>query len=139
MQAERDGRGRHVGRGVSVGERATDRALVAHGGVPDHRRGLGDDRRLALEDIRRLHLPVGRHRADHDGALLLLDPREAGDLAEVDEVLGLGQAQLHHRHQAVAAGQDLGVLELVEQLERVLHRRRRVVLEGGWVHAGVSL
>ena len=77
---------------------------------------------------------MGGHGADGDGATIFLDARQTWDLAEVDDVLGLGQTQLHHRDETVAAGQNLGVLQLAEQTERFLHRRGAVVLERGWIH-----
>jgi hypothetical protein len=50
-------------------------------------------------------------------------------------VLRLGQAQLHHRDQAVAAGDELGVVAVrAHEAERFLHRLRAVVLERGWIH-----
>ncbi len=67
---------------------------------------------------------------------LLLDPAEPGNLAQVDEVLGLGQAELHHRDEAVPSGQKLRVvLVLGQKAEGVLHAGGRVILEGGWIHA----
>ena len=55
---------------------------------------------------------------------------ELGDPAQVDQVTGLGEAQLHHRQQTVSAGQQLGIVaELRQQAERVGHRLRRVVVE----------
>ena len=50
-------------------------------------------------------------------------------------MLRLREAQLHHRDQAVAAGEELGVVAvLAHQAERVLHRGGAVILEGSWVH-----
>src|SRR6267143_1011336 len=138
LGSERDDGGRHVGGGVAVGQRDADRALVAHGGIADHRGRLRHDETLGLERLRRLHLPVGGHRPDRDHALVLLDTGEARHLAEVDQVLGLREAQLHHRDQAVAAREDLGVVELAEQLQGLPDAGRGVVLERGWVHGRVS-
>src|SRR5207244_3345340 len=78
--------------------------------IADQRRDLGEDGELRLHHRRRLDLPVGGHRADREHVAVLLDPREPGDLAQVDQVLGLRQPQLHHRDQAVAAGEQLGVV-----------------------------
>src|SRR5439155_1109936 len=118
--------------------RTADRALVAHGGIADHRRRLGHDGALRLEHLRRFDFPVRRYRADGDHALVFFDSRQAGHLAQVDEVLGLGQAELHHRNQAVTAGEDLGVVELAEQLESIRDAGRSVVLERGWIHGPLS-
>src|SRR5438034_1006198 len=54
----------------------------------------------------------------------LLDP------TDIDQMLGRGQAQLHHRHQAVPPGQDLAVgPELRHQARGLGQRLRNVVLE----------
>ena len=56
-------------------------------------------------------------------------PRRSAILPRSIRCARLGEAQLHHRQQAVAAGQQLGVgAEAAEQLDRVGHRARRVVL-----------
>ena len=67
-----------------------------------------------------LHLAVavGAHVAQ------LLDP------TDIDQMLGRGQAQLHHRHQAVPPGQDLALgPELGNKARGLGQRLRSVVLE----------
>ena len=60
------------------------------------------------------------HRADHDVVALAADALQPVDAVEVDEVLGRREPQLHHRDQAVAAGERPRlVAELGEQLDRV--------------------
>src|SRR5882724_11316478 len=134
LGAERDHGGGHVGGGIAVGQRAADRPLVAHGGVADHGRGLRHDRAFALQHLRGLYLPVGGHRPERDRAAGLLDAGEPTHLAQVDEMLRLGEAQLHHRDQAVTTREDLGVVELAEQLQGLRDAGGGVILERGWVH-----
>src|SRR5438093_1855930 len=134
LGAERDHGGGHVGGGIAVGQRAADRSLVAHGGVADHGRGLRHDRAFALQHLRGLYLPVGGHRPERDRAAGLLDAGEPTHLAQVDEMLRLGEAQLHHRDQAVTTRQDRGVVELAEQLQGLRDAGGGVLLERGWVH-----
>ena len=96
----------------------------------------GEDAALGLHRRRRLHRIVGGHGADDEGAALLLDAGQPGHLAKVDEVRGPGEPELHRRQQAVAAGQQLGVvLVLAQQIERFLDRAGGVVVELGWIHA----
>ena len=45
-------------------------------------------------------------RADPDLAALLADVRELREVVDVDQVLGIREPQLHHRQQAVPAGDD---------------------------------
>ena len=67
---------------------------------------------------------------------------DAGQLvqpADVDQQLGLGQPQLHHRQQRVAAGQQLGVVAVLgQQRQRVLGRLGGDVLERRGDHAVTS-
>src|SRR3989454_8271297 len=79
-------------------------------------RDLREHRELRLHRGRRLDLPVGRHRADRERLAVHLDAREPGHFAEIDQVLRLGEPELHHRDEAMAAREDLGVvLELAEE------------------------
>jgi len=55
------------------------------------------------------------------------DVGEFGQAVDVDEHAGLGQPQLHHRDQAVAAGQD-AVVRTAQQRQRVLDAGRPLVL-----------
>jgi hypothetical protein len=73
---------------------------------------------------------VRRRRADDDRVSLLPNPGEPRDAANVDEVRGLREAQLEDRDQAVPAGQQLRVVAVAaEELQRVVDRRGRVILE----------
>jgi len=58
-------------------------------------------RRLRGQQVR-----VPGQRADAQLARGALDVAQAADPVDVDEHLGLRQPQLHHRDQAVSAGQD---------------------------------
>ena len=60
----------------------------------------------------------------------LADVGELGEVVDVDQVLGVGEPQLHHRQQAVAAGDDprLGA-EPLERRDRALDAGRALVLE----------
>ena len=54
------------------------------------------------------------------------------------QVLGLSKAQLHHRQQAVAAGEHLGLAAIVlKQGNRLPDRARLVVVETWWNHSGL--
>jgi hypothetical protein len=49
---------------------------------------------------------VPRQRSDANLAALFTDEGELGQIVDVDQMLGIREAQLHHRKQAVAAGDD---------------------------------
>ena len=62
------------------------------------------------------------------------------EVVDVDERLGPGEAQLHHRQQAVPAGDEPGLgAVLLEQRERVVDAGGPFVLERRWYLHGVPL
>ena len=70
-----------------------------------------------------LEAPVAHHRPDLDAAPVDVDAVEPGNVAEVDERRWPGEAEVHHRHEALATRQDLGVLaELVQRRARLVQR-----------------
>ncbi len=58
---------------------------------------------------------VPRARADRQLVALDAEVAQLGQPPDVDHQLGRGQAQLHHRQQRVATGEDLGVLAVLGQ------------------------
>jgi hypothetical protein len=128
-----------VGR-VAVGDVAADGAAVAHLRVGDQPGRLAQQRHPPLQDRRRDEVVLHRHRPDADGVAVLADATQFVDAVEVDQVRRLGEAQLHHRQQAVAAGQQLGITaERAQQVQRLAHGAWCVVLEGGWDHRRLRL
>ena len=64
------------------------------------------------------------------------DALQLGDTVEVDEVRETGEAERQQRHQALTAGEDLGLVAVVgEQADGLGDGLRRVVLERRWLHA----
>ena len=75
------------------------------------------------------------HRPDRERAVRALDAAQLGDPVEVDEVLEAGEPQRQHRHQALPAGEHLGLVAVLgEQRDDVGERLRRVVLERCGLH-----
>ncbi len=121
---------RHVVARIAAGAVAAEGADVADLRVGNLERGLAQDRQPVRQQLRRDDLPLGGHGADHDLAAVGPDALERRDAAQIDQIGGLGEAQLHHRHQAVAAGQRPCVLaELGEQHDRLVQGRRTVIVE----------
>ena len=83
------------------------------------------------------HIAVGaltRHMDVETSALLQehvpLLAHAAGQVVDVDQVLGVGEPQLHHGQQAVAAGHDPRLVpEPFQQRDGVIHARRPRVLD----------
>jgi hypothetical protein len=78
---------------------------------------------------------VSYEGSDPEGPVTLLDRVEAGDPVHIDEPLRFCEAELHQRDQALASGEDLGVLPMLrEELERLVEGLGPVVLERCWEH-----
>ena len=133
---ERGADGREVLGGVGLREGAADRAAVADHGVGDHVLGVGEERIPLGQQLGLEELAVARHRSDPDLAVLLVYVGEALDLVDVDQVLGVGEPQLHHRQQAVAAGDEHRLVpQLIQQTDRVVDAGGALVLEwAGHLH-----
>ncbi len=75
------------------------------------------------------------HRADANLAAFFLYVGEVFDAADVDQHLGLREAQLHRRYQAVSAGEEFGVvLVLGQKRERFIKAFCGNVFELSWNH-----
>ena len=67
LRAEREDHGREVGRRVAVGERAADRAAMAHLRIADQAGGVRDDRAVLLDQrvvriaLYRVSAPIASH------------------------------------------------------------------------------
>ena len=123
---------RVVGGRIGMGERAADRAAVADLRVADPAGEVGQARDPLAHLGRRADLVMGDERADHQLAPLgtdLLEAVDPGEPGERHQVRGLREVQLHHRQQALPAGQQLGRVVPLEQRDRVGDRPRTVKLE----------
>jgi hypothetical protein len=118
-----------------VRQRAAERAPVPHLAVGDGLGGLGDQGRPTCDQRIGEDVGVRRHRADHDGVVLLADAAQLGHLRQVDHRLRGGEPQPHDRDQRLPTGQDLHVLTaLGDGLQRLVDRRRPGVGERSGDH-----
>ena len=97
-------------------------------GVGDDAFGVVEDREVLAGEGRVEQVRVPGQGADAQLVAVEPDEGELGQAVDVDEHLGLGQPQLHHRDQAVAAGHDPG-LRPAQQRQRVLDAGRPLVLD----------
>jgi hypothetical protein len=111
---------RIIRRRVVVGERAAERALVAHLAVADARREPRERGHRHLHVSRRRDFGVTRHRADHDVAADGADALELGQIAEIDQRGVFREPQLQRREQALAAGDEFRVGEFAHKRCRLL-------------------
>src|SRR5256885_5167315 len=78
---------------------------------------------------------VAREGADAQGAVLGVQKVQLGDAVEVEQPRRPREAKVHHRHQALAAGEDLALLAMLrKQCEQGIERLRGVVFEVGGLH-----
>ena len=74
-------------------------------------------------------------RADGEAVAAFTNVAEVGDPADVDDEPRRGEAELHRRNQAVAARQQLGLVAMLhEQRDRLVEGRGPVILEGCRIH-----
>src|SRR5437870_3681643 len=128
-----------LGRRVEMAERATERTAIAGLAMADLQDRLVHQWAALADEIREFELPLARHRADFQRAVVLADEGEALDPVEVDDVIGQHEPHVKHGHQRLAAGKELGVLEPAEKRDSIRDAARVVVAEGRWFHAGLTM
>src|SRR6266540_3391696 len=110
-----------------------DRAAVPDDRVGDHPLGVTQDRKVLAHQRRGEQLRVADERAEAQLIAVDANERQLAQVVDVDQDLGLCQAQLHHRDQAVPARDDPGLgSELGKQGEGVFDAGRPLVRELRW-------
>nr|CAI0337328.1 hypothetical protein SHINE37_41182 [Rhizobiaceae bacterium] len=100
---------RHLRGRIGMADAAAERAAIAHRQMRNMMHGIVQDRDVPVhERIRRRHAVPDR-RPDAQTFAVFLDTVEAGDAVDVDQDRGLHQAEIDHRHEALAARDDLAV------------------------------
>ncbi len=126
---------RHVVAGVAVGDVAPDRADIPHLRIGDDQRRFREDRRLGGDNPRGQQFVLGGGRADDEVRPVLANAFEFGDRAEIDEVGRFGEAELHHRNEAVPARQRARLLaQVAQQSDGLGNRLGAMVIERGRNH-----
>ena len=114
---------------------AAHRAAIADRSVGDMLVGRDDERRVLPDDRRGQHVGVPRQSADHKPIALDRNPAELGNTIDVDQPLRCDQPQVHHRNQALAAGQNFRLVAVLSQRgENAVQIDRANVLEGWRFH-----
>ena len=97
---------------------------VAHLRIGDHQGGFVQDRRQFRNQVRASQLMLRGHRSDQDAVAVAADSFEAINTVQVDQVVGRGEPQLHHRNEAVAAGERARLaVKRGKQFDCIGHRR----------------
>ena len=88
-----------------------------------------------MEEGRRDEFVLNGHRADTDGFAFFTDAAQFFDPVKVDQVGGLGEAQLHHGQQAMASSEQFGFrAQTAQQRDGLANGFGRVVVKCGWDH-----
>ena len=94
-----------------------------------------EDRNFGREQVGGDDLVLRRHRADDDVAAVGTDAFEVADVGEVDQMLRRREPELHHRDQAMPAGQRPRLLaEIGKQGHCFADGLRTMVVEGTRYH-----
>ncbi len=116
-----------------MGQAASDGAAGADGLVADKRQGLGEQRDLAGQGLGPFGGLLSHHGADVDVVVVEIERRQVVELVEIDEDRGPGQAERHHRDQALATRKGSGLVAVLshdrqrflERLGKPVVKRRR--------------
>ena len=136
--AGRDQEAGELGRGIGMGDAASDGPPVADRDMGDVVENLADQRIGRVRPCMGLQLAVPRHRADADGPALHCDPLERRDLAQIDQPAGGRKAEIHRRDQALPAGERARGLIGGERRHRRLDGLGRDVVEQRGLHSAAS-
>ena len=126
-------RGQFGGR-IGVREAAADGAAVACLPMPDMPERLAHQRAMFGDVGGEFEVALARHGADAQVAVGDRDTAQLLESAEIDQMIGDHVAKVHHRHERLPAGQNLGVRQLGQQLGGLLELPRRVIIERSWFH-----
>ena len=99
-----------TGSGIVVSHGAPQRAACAHLPVANTGSQVGQSRDGGFDLAAGRHIGVARHGADHQSIALAANARQLGNAVQVNDLLGIGQAQAHRRQQALPTGQQLAAL-----------------------------
>ena len=112
---------------------AADGAAIAGLAMADmaqrfgYQRAMPRDLRRKFEIALPLMAPIATSVAHRDAAQIV-------DAAEIDQMIDDHVTEIHHRHERLAAGENLGVGQRRQKLGGLLELPRRVIVEGSWLH-----
>ena len=118
-----------------MGQAATDGAPVANLEMPDVRYGCGHHGEGIPDRIRTLQVSLPGEGTDRNRAISRGDSRQPLDPVDVDDYGRSHQPQVHHGHQALSAGQHLGIRAVLrQQLQCLFQCGWREIIELGGFH-----
>ena len=117
-----------------MAQRAADGAAIAGLPVPDLQQGLVHDRPARAHQLGEFEIALARHGPDFEHAVGFADVGQLLHPIEVDDVIGLHEAEIEHGHERLAARQQLGVVETGDERNDLRDSAGIVIAEGRWFH-----
>ena len=139
-RAERQHAGRQFGRWVGLRKAAADGAAVADRGMGDMGDGRRQQRGTAITMSGFQEIDMAGQRANGENVLPFTTiPRNSANSPISTISSGRNQAQIHRRHQALAARQDPGLLAMCgQQFQRMCNAGCTCISESRGLHSGVT-
>ena len=123
-------------RRIEMAQRAAERAAIARLPMADLPHRLVHQRTALAHQIGKLDVALPRHGADVERAVAVADMAQALDPVEIDDMIRQHKAHVEHRHQRLAAGEQLGVVEAGQQADDIGGAARIVVGKEWRLHPG---
>jgi hypothetical protein len=125
----------HVRHGIRVRAGASDRPDVPDLWVADLAGRVRHDGAEVAQNVAVRHVVASGQGADRHVVPVISDVREIPEAPDVDQHRGASQTEPHEGQERVAAGDDLGVLVVRQDLDRLVHRLGARVVERSGDHA----
>ena len=114
---------RQFGGRIGVRQAAADRAAVASLAMADMAQRLNHQRAMLGDFRRRFDIALAGHGADTQAPVAHHDAAQFVETVEIDQMIDDHVAKIHHRHERLAAGQNLGVRQFRQQVGGFLECR----------------
>ena len=130
---------RHVVRRIAIGDIAADGAKIPHLRVGNLQRRFADNRGCRGQHVAGNQLVLRGHRADGHSSTIDSDAFQRVDTAKIDQMADIAEPLLHHRDQAVPAGNDARVIPpLTEQTDHSVDAVGPVIIKRTRYHGKSS-
>ena len=116
-------------------ERAANRAAIACLAMSDMIECCMHQRQAARDEVGEFKLALARHGANAQDISPLFNARQFADTRQIDKMIGLDEAKIHHGDERLSAGKNFGILQRGDKVERLREACRAVIFERGWFHS----
>jgi hypothetical protein len=102
--------------------------------MTDMAQRFGHQRAMPRDLRREFEIALPHHGADAQSSLGDVDAAQILDAAEIDQMVDDDVAEIHHWHERLPAGQNLGVGQARQKLGGFFQLPRGVIIEGSRLH-----